>query len=75
MILELVSAVRENIGKFTHLEISRVNHLPKTRSGKVLRNVIRNIGNHQPANPPATIEDLSVLTDIEKTIKKMLNRE
>lgn len=31
--------------------------LPKTRSGKVLRVVLRNIAEGKPANPPGTIEE------------------
>ena len=35
--------------------------LPKTRSGKVLRVVLKNMANGQPVNPPGTIEDLTAL--------------
>jgi propionyl-CoA synthetase len=47
-----------------------VDKLPKTRSGKILRNVLRKIIEGEPYKFPATIEDESVLPAIEEVVKK-----
>lgn len=36
------------------------------RSGKILRNVMRNIANCEDPNPPATIEDEKVVAEIDE---------
>jgi hypothetical protein len=46
-----------------------VDKLPKTRSGKILRHVLRKIIEGQPYKIPATIEDESVLVAIENIVK------
>ena len=38
-----------------------VGALPKTRSGKILRNVLRSIADGEPYTLPGTIEDASVV--------------
>ena len=43
-----------------------VKRLPKTRSGKILRRIMRCIADKQPFQTPSTIEDLSVLAEIEE---------
>jgi len=48
-----------------------VSALPKTRSGKILRVVIKNIANGQPPNPPGTIEDLSTLNIAKEALRKL----
>ncbi|MEM8696546.1 MAG: AMP-binding protein [Pseudomonadota bacterium] len=42
----------------------RVEKLPKTRSGKILRNVLRAIADGETPRPPETIEDIAVIDDI-----------
>jgi propionyl-CoA synthetase len=42
-----------------------VDKLPKTRSGKILRHVLRKMIEGEPYTFPATIEDESVLPVIE----------
>jgi propionyl-CoA synthetase len=52
-----------------------VKKLPKTRSGKILRSVLRAIVDHREYTVPATIEDTSVLADITDLVgKNVLNR-
>jgi len=59
---ECVAMVRNRIGAVACLKcVAAVPQLPKTRSGKVLRVVLRNLANGKPANPPATIEDMQAL--------------
>jgi propionyl-CoA synthetase len=78
---QIVQSIRVHFGKFTHLNVEdviSVKLLPKSRSGKVLRNVIRNIANGNPPNPPATIEDLSVvgtLQELFEKVRKSTNKE
>lgn len=68
---DLVAAVRNDLGAIACLEkIIVVARLPKTRSGKVLRRCIRDMAAGNPINVPATIEDASVLTDIEAVLQK-----
>ncbi|KAJ2746837.1 hypothetical protein H4S06_005190, partial [Coemansia sp. BCRC 34490] len=77
---DLVASIRERVGSFTSPQkenIVFVERLPKTRSGKVLRKMIRSMilileKNHSDAPPPAvcpiptpaTIEDESVKSEI-----------
>jgi len=41
-----------------------VDRLPKTRSGKILRRVIRQIADGEAYNVPGTIDDPSILEEI-----------
>lgn len=61
-----MTVIRHNIGPvaFFHTVVV-VDKLPKTRSGKILRNVLRKIIEGEPYKFPATIEDESVLGAIE----------
>lgn len=68
---ELVALIRKDIGPvaaFQHVII--VEKLPKTRSGKILRHVLRKILENEPYKVPATIEDESVLVKITEAVKK-----
>lgn len=67
---ELVARIRKNIGpvaSFQHVII--VDKLPKTRSGKILRNILRHMIEGESYNFPATIEDETVLPAILEVIK------
>lgn len=48
-----------------------VNKLPKTRSGKILRSTLKHILNREKYRFPSTIEDSSVLEEIEEVVKNM----
>lgn len=64
---ELVKRVRDTIGAVAAFKrVLIVKRLPKTRSGKILRNVMRAIADRKPLNVPATIEDSAVLPEIER---------
>jgi propionyl-CoA synthetase len=55
---ELVAMVRKAIGAFANFKRAVVvSRLPKTRSGKILRQIIRKIADDKPFAPPATIDD------------------
>lgn len=63
---ELAAMVRERLGAIACFKQAVVaNRLPKTRSGKILRKVMRNMADQKPFAPPGTIEDLSVLDEME----------
>jgi propionyl-CoA synthetase len=62
---ELVERVRTTIGAFACFKTALVvKALPKTRSGKILRDTMKKIADGAPYTMPATIEDPAVLTDI-----------
>ncbi|MEK9712644.1 MAG: propionyl-CoA synthetase [Thalassolituus sp.] len=68
---ELIQRVRDNIGavaSFRHAVV--VQRLPKTRSGKILRKVLRNIANSEEYQTPSTIDDPACLVEIEETLSK-----
>ncbi len=55
---ELVRLVRERVGPVAAFrDVTVVERLPKTRSGKILRKTIRQIVDGEPYTVPATIED------------------
>lgn len=63
---EVIQLVRQKIGPVASFkDVIIVKHLPKTRSGKVLRATLRLIADGKTDYPvPATIEDPNVLKDI-----------
>lgn len=66
---ELVDMVRENIGAvacFRRAVI--VDRLPKTRSGKILRRVLRTIADGENYTTPSTIDDPAILEDIRERL-------
>ena len=67
---ELVALVRAKIGAVAAFKVAiTVDRLPKTRSGKILRGTMQKIADHQAWNMPATIDDPSVLDEIEAAIR------
>ena len=63
---EVVALVRERIGPVAALRrVVAVDRLPKTRSGKILRATIKRIADGEVYAAPATIEDPTVLAEIE----------
>ncbi|PXW35866.1 UNVERIFIED_CONTAM: propionyl-CoA synthetase [Williamsia faeni] len=66
---ELVKLVRDQIGAVaTFRDVTVVNGLPKTRSGKILRKTMRQIADHEDYIVPSTIEDTAVLDALKKQI-------
>lgn len=63
---ELITMIREQIGPVAVFKKALVvSRLPKTRSGKILRGVMRKIADGEDYIVPATIEDMDVLHEIE----------
>ncbi|NLU82455.1 propionyl-CoA synthetase [Rhodococcus sp. HNM0569] len=68
---ELVAMVRDQIGAVaTFRDVTVVQALPKTRSGKILRKTMRQIADHEEYTVPSTIEDASVLDVLARELQK-----
>ena len=66
IIEELIQMVRQEIGAVAAFkEAYVVNRLPKTRSGKILRNTIRSITDGESYSLPSTIDDPGSLDEIK----------
>lgn len=62
---ELIARVREYIGPIACFkQVLVVNRLPKTRSGKILRKLLRNIADGKAFGVPSTIDDPSSLEEV-----------
>jgi acyl-coenzyme A synthetase/AMP-(fatty) acid ligase len=69
---ELVKLVREKVGPVAAFKRAMVvKRLPKTRSGKILRKIMRAMADGKPYQAPSTIEDMSVLGELEQKIKEV----
>ena len=67
---ELIQMVRQTIGPVAYFKRAiLVQRLPKTRSGKILRKIIRYIADGTSFSTPSTIEDITVLGEIEEVMK------
>lgn len=66
---QLVALVREKIGALACFKIALpVPRLPKTRSGKILRKIVRNIVDGEHYQVPSTIDDPESLREIEDAL-------
>jgi propionyl-CoA synthetase len=71
---ELVRSVRQQIGAiacFKHAIV--VERLPKTRSGKILRRIIRQIADGESYTVPSTIDDPSSLNELEHQLHQTVD--
>jgi propionyl-CoA synthetase len=67
---EIIKEVRKEIGAVASLrDVVVVNRLPKTRSGKILRKLLRNISDDLEYNIPSTIDDVKIISEIESVFK------
>ncbi|MEH6446152.1 MAG: propionyl-CoA synthetase, partial [Oceanospirillaceae bacterium] len=72
---ELVAQVRSQIGALACFkDVFVVQRLPKTRSGKILRAVLRKIAGHESYQIPSTIDDPVILNEIEQHLAPFLDR-
>ncbi|RLI60557.1 MAG: propionyl-CoA synthetase [Promethearchaeia archaeon] len=70
---ELIQTIREGIGPIaTPKDVLRVSRLPKTRSGKVMRRIIKAIAEQQDLGDISTIEDRTAVEEIRNAIEKIL---
>lgn len=69
---ELVDMVRHQIGAIACFKkVMLVPRLPKTRSGKILRKIMRHIADGESYTAPSTIEDATVLTELKDIMLDM----
>lgn len=67
---EIVKLVREKIGAVASLKnVMVVNRLPKTRSGKILRKLIRTMLDGKEFQMPSTIDDETIVEEIQDKIR------
>lgn len=69
---EVIRSVRNTIGPVAALKtVVPVKRLPKTRSGKILRSILRKITDREDYEIPATIDDPMILDEIEEALGKI----
>ena len=63
---EIIQDVRREIGAVASFrDVFVVERLPKTRSGKTLRKLLRHIADEPQYNIPSTIDDISIISEIK----------
>lgn len=68
---EVVQIVREKIGAVASLRnVIIVERLPKTRSGKILRKLLRSIVDGEPFQIPSTIDDEAIIDEVKEEFQK-----
>ena len=67
---EVVQLVREQIGAVASLrDVVLVQRLPKTRSGKILRKMMRSIADGESFQVPSTIDDETIIDEIRTVLQ------
>ena len=67
---EVVQLVREQIGAVASLrDVVIVNRLPKTRSGKILRKLLRSIADGDNFQIPSTIDDEAIIDEVKEVLE------
>ncbi|CCG53338.1 Propionate--CoA ligase [Flavobacterium indicum GPTSA100-9 = DSM 17447] len=68
---EVVQLVREKIGAVASLRnVVIVQRLPKTRSGKILRKLLRSIADKTEFQIPSTIDDVAIIDEIQTDLEQ-----
>ena len=68
---EVIQLVRQQIGAVASLRnVVIVQRLPKTRSGKILRKLMRSIADGETFQVPSTIDDENIVDEIREVLKK-----
>jgi propionyl-CoA synthetase len=68
---EVVHLVRDQIGAVASLrDVVVVERLPKTRSGKILRKLLRSIADGEDFQIPSTIDDEAIIDEIREEFEK-----
>jgi len=69
---ELVEIVRNGIGPIaTPHEIYFVTKLPKTRSGKIMRRVLKAIAGNEKVGDVSTLEDSTAVKDVQDAFTEL----
>lgn len=73
---DIIALVREKIGAVACLRNAMVvNRLPKTRSGKILRKLIRTMLDGKDYQIPSTIDDESIVEELQQRINAYRNEK
>ena len=68
---ELVRMIREQVGPIASFKrVFVTKRLPKTRSGKILRRILRCLVDGEAFQPPSTIEEPAVLEELTDTLSE-----
>ncbi len=69
---ELIVLIRDQLGAIAApRNVAVVPRLPKTRSGKILRNTIRQLSARDDVPMPATIDDPAALNEMRETLRAL----
>ena len=69
-------AVAERIGKFARPKrIIWADDLPKTRSGKIMRRLLRDIAEGRALGDVTTLRDPAVMSELEERVKELQAQE
>lgn len=72
---EVIQLIRKQIGAVASLKnVLVVNRLPKTRSGKILRKLLRSIVDKEDFQIPSTIDDEAIIGEIQKNLESYFNK-
>ena len=70
--IELIQTVKEGIGPIaTPQQIYFVSKLPKTRSGKIMRRLLKSIANNDKIGDVSTLEDGSAVEEVQKVFDEL----
>ncbi|MFB5624912.1 MAG: AMP-binding protein, partial [Nitrosopumilus sp.] len=71
---EIIDKIRNNIGSIaTPKQIYFVSKLPKTRSGKIMRRLLKAIGNNEKIGDVSTLEDGAAVTEVQQVFDELKN--
>ena len=71
---ELISKIRVDIGAIaTPKQIYFVSKLPKTRSGKIMRRLLKAIANNEKIGDVSTLEDGTAVTEVQSAFEELQN--
>ena len=69
---ELLDKIRKDIGAIaTPKQIYFVSKLPKTRSGKIMRRMLKSIANNETIGDVSALEDNAAVTEVQKVFDDM----
>jgi acetyl-CoA synthetase len=76
MLAELRAHVAKKIGKIAApANIVFTPELPKTRSGKIMRRLLRDVAENRPLGDTTTLADPAVVTEIDRRAKSEAAKE
>lgn len=71
---EIKDQIRHEIGAVASVKtVLFVQRLPKTRSGKILRNILRSLANNTAYVVPGTIEDATVIDEVKQLLEMRIH--